>query len=124
MVTRRDRHLQQSQENRAFAERLLRDSPHDATALQWAVTAAFYCGLHCLQWHLLGRNVNPRTHARREMYIADPLFGVPNDVYQAYQALRQRSQGARYALWRFTPAEVRAVVLDTHLKKVTDFAGI
>jgi hypothetical protein len=43
-----DRHLEQARRNLALAELLLREHGDDATAVQWTVTAAFYCSIHCL----------------------------------------------------------------------------
>lgn len=85
----------QAKANRGFVEYLVRECSGDPAAMQWAVTAAFYCALHCLQAHLLGRGMNPRTHVARDRLLASPTSGVPNHVYVAYEALRQRSEGAR-----------------------------
>jgi uncharacterized protein (UPF0332 family) len=84
----RDAHLEQARASREFAEQLVRDRPSDPVALQWAVTAAFYCALHCLQAHLLARGMNPRTHMARDRLLASPASGVPDDVYAAYEALK------------------------------------
>lgn len=77
-----DGHLDQARRNLAHAEYLLRDHAADPTCVQWAVTAAFYCAVHCLQAHVLRAGADPRTHVRRAELIADPAFLVPTDVQQ------------------------------------------
>jgi uncharacterized protein (UPF0332 family) len=123
-VDARDAHLDQARINREFVEDLLRDRPADPAAMQWAVTAAFYCALHCLQAHLLARGMSPRTHVARDRLLASPASGVPDDVYAAYEALKQRSEGARYGLRRFTADRVRREILDGYLARVTAFVGL
>ncbi len=88
------------------------------------MTAAFYCAVHCLQAHLVRRGVSPRSHAQRQAYLADPQYGVPHDVYNAYNKLKRRSGGARYLLWRFTATTVRQEILDRYLAQVTRFVGL
>jgi len=123
-VDPRDAHLEQARANRDFAEQLLQDRPSDPVSLQWAVTAAFYCALHCLQAHLLARGMNPRTHMARDRLLAGAASGVPDDVYAAYEALKQRSEGARYRMWGLTADRVREDILDGYLAKVTEFVGL
>ncbi len=123
MPTRAE-HLDQARANRAHAERLLGESPTDPIAVQWAVTAAFYCAVHCLQAYLVGRGVRPRSHLQRDAYLADQRYGIPNHVYNAYKKLKRRSEGARYLLWRFTAADVRDDVLDRYLARITSFVGL
>ncbi len=118
------RHLQQARENLAHAQRLLAETPVDATTLRWVVTAAFYCAVHCLQAYLIARGANPRNHVQREAYLADPRYGVPNDVYQAYLALKRRSEGARYLMWRFSAERVQSETLDSDLAKITRLVGL
>ncbi len=92
--------------------------------MQWAVTAAFYSALHCLQAHLLVHGMHPRTHLTRDRLLSDPAYGVPDDVYAAYEALRQRSEGARYRMQRFTADRVRQEILAGYLAKVMAFVGL
>ena len=92
--------------------------------MQWAVTAAFYCALHCLQSHLLAQGANPRNHFHRDADLASAQYGVPDDVYDAYVKLKYRSEGARYQLRTFAPVRVRQEILDTLLAKITTFVGI
>jgi uncharacterized protein (UPF0332 family) len=124
VVDARDAHLEQARANREFAEYLLRHRPSDPVAVQWAVTAAFYCALHCLQAHLLARGMDPRTHVARDRLLASPASGVPNDVYVAYEALKQRSEAARYRMRRFTAERVRREILSGYLASVTSFVGL
>jgi len=52
-VSAADDHLDQARRNLAFAERLASAPGSDATDLQWAVIAAFYGAVHCMQAHLI-----------------------------------------------------------------------
>lgn len=119
-----EQHLEQAGANRSHAEYLLEHASADPTAMQWAVTAAFYCAVHCMQAHLARNGVTPRSHAQRENLLADPRYGVPNDVFRAYGHLRWRSEGVRYYLRRVTSERVRTEVLDTLLAKITAFVGL
>ena len=56
--------------------------------------------------------------------MSKAAYGIPPDVYAAYDGLRQRSEGARYYMQQFTAQDVRQVILDRLLKRITDFVGI
>lgn len=124
MSTASDRHFDQARRNRSLAEELLRDHGESATHVQWAVTAAFYCAVHCMQGYLLGLGRDPRTHLQRADALADPVNHVPADVHRAYEALKQLSEKARYRLGTFDSAWVQQSVIDGRLKTVTDFVGL
>src|SRR5215210_6269058 len=116
-----DRHFEQARQNRALAEELLTDGGKSPTHVQWAVIAAFYCAVHCLQGYLIDRGRDPRNHMARGNEIADQSNHVPLQVQRHYEALKQHSERARYRLAVFDPAYVRRTVLDTRLKSITDF---
>ena len=117
------RHLEQTRQNRALAERLLGQAS-DSTDVQWAVVAAFYCAVHCMQAYLIGLGHDPGSHAERGSLLALPSVGVPYEVRQSYRWLKYRSESARYRLGQFAPQFVRAVVLDNHLARVTGFVQL
>jgi hypothetical protein len=117
-------HFDQARRNRDLAEELLAHPTADPTHVQWAVTAAFYCALHCMQGYLVDRGRDPQSHAARGKEIADPANQVPMDVQLAYVALEQLSRKAPYRLGIFAPTFVRQRVLGDRLKKVTDFVGV
>lgn len=119
-----DRHLGQARRNLAHAEQLLTEHGNDPTAVQWAVTAAFYCAVHCIQAHLIRQGYDPQTHMRRAEAIADPNTGVPPTVQIAYELLKQRSEKARYRLAEFDGDIVRRRVLGYYLQIVTSFSGL
>jgi uncharacterized protein (UPF0332 family) len=119
-----NRHFRQARHNRDFAEDLLALHGSSPTHVQWAVTAAFYCAVHCVQGYLVDRGRDPRTHVTRGIEIADPANQVPIDVQRAYEALKQFSEKARYRLGTFDPAYVRTSILDRRLRAVTDFVGL
>lgn len=77
-----------------------------------------------MQAHLLGQGANPRNHFQRDADLANPRYGVPADVYDAYVKLKYRSEGARYQLRTFSPSRVRQEILDTLLAKITTFVGL
>jgi hypothetical protein len=118
------RHFEQARQNRDVAIGLLRDFGESPPHVQWAVTAAFYCAVHCMQGYFADRGLDPKTHVSREAQIADRVNGVPNDVYRAYMALKQFSEKARYRLGVFDPGWVQRSVIDGRLKTVTDFVGL
>lgn len=118
------RHFEQARWNLAVAQQLLRDHGGEPPYVQWAVTAAFYCGVHCIQGYLIDRGRDPKTHLRRADEIADPANHIPADVDRAYEWLKQLSEKARYRLGTFDPAWVQRTVLDTRLKTITDFVGL
>jgi hypothetical protein len=117
-------HLRQARENKAFAEELLITRGTSPLHVQWAVTAAFYCAVHCMQAHLLTQGFDPTNHGDRGLLIHSPNVGIPVNVQDAYFWLKNRSERARYRLATFDPAWVQRTVLDDRLKKVTDFVGL
>lgn len=56
--------------------------------------------------------------------MADPANGVPPDVQDAHEALKQFSEKARYRLGVFDPDFVRRRILDGELRIVTGFVGL
>ncbi len=92
--------------------------------MQWAVTAVFYSAVHCIEAHLARFGVTSRSHTQRDFHIADPRYGIPIDVADAYEHLKRRSNGARYYMWRFTATQVRHDVLDRYLARITAFVGL
>jgi hypothetical protein len=119
-----DRHFEQARQNRDLAQELLRDHDTSPTYVQWAVTVAFYCAVHAIQGYLVDLGRDPKTHATREAEIADPVNGVPTDVYRAYMALKQLSEKARHRCGLFDPAWVQRPVIDGRLKTITDFVSL
>lgn len=117
-------HFEQARRNRDLAEELLAHPTGDPTHVQWAVAAAFYAALHCMQGYLLNRGRDPQSHAARGNEIANPMNLVPIDVQVAYVALEQLSKKARYRLGTFAPIFVRRRVLDDRLMAITDFVGL
>lgn len=123
-MSNRENHLRQARDNLAFARRLLATFEDDPTAMQWAVTAAFYCALHALEAHLLRHGERSRNHHERLVMLRQRRFGVPPEVYTAYRQLKWRSEGARYHLWQFRAETVREVVLGRLLARVTAFVDL
>jgi HEPN domain-containing protein len=119
-----DRHLEQARRNLAHAEQLLTEHGDDPTAVQWTVTAAFYCAVHCIQAHLIKQGYDPQTHVKRAEAIADPNVGVPPAVQTSYELLKQRSEKAHYRLAEFDGEIVRRRILGHYLKVVTAFVGM
>jgi hypothetical protein len=119
-----DDHLDQARRNRDLAEEPLAHSSADATHVQWAVTAAFYSALHCMQRYLIPRGRDPQSHAARGNDIADLANGVPMDVQWAYVRLEQLSRKVRHRLGAFAPSFVRQRVLDDLLETITDFVNL
>ncbi len=119
-----DRHRDQARLNRTHAEYLIADPHTDPTSLQWAVTAAFYCAVHCMQGYLVDRGQDPQNHTDRRKAIADPANAIPLHVQVAYRSLYQLSKKARYRLGVFHRGFVRGRVLDGELATITTFVGL
>ena len=117
-------HWDQAGLNRDFARMLPRDHAQDPAAVQWVVTAAFYCAVHCIESHLATLGKHTGSHYQRGLALANPANGIPSDVDAAYQQLKSWSEAARYLARRFTLAYVQDNVLDTHLLEVTNFVGL
>lgn len=77
-----------------------------------------------MQAYLIGLGYDPESHAERGRLIDRPSLGVPENVQLSYRWLKDRSESARYRLGQFAPQFVRAVVLDTHLERVTRFVQL
>ena len=118
-------HLEQARANRAFAERLLELGPSDPTFRQWAVTAAFYCAVHCVEAYLarLGRHSQDHEH-RRQLICRGGVAAVPPEVFRAYRQLQQWSEQARYLMGQFSEQDVRTLVLGQMLPRVAAFARL
>jgi hypothetical protein len=56
--------------------------------------------------------------------MADPKYGVPPDVFVAYQSLRKAREGARYYMQEFNADDVERDLLNGDLGKVMAFAGL
>jgi hypothetical protein len=92
--------------------------------MQWAVTVAFYCAVHCLEAHLADHGEHGKTHQARMQKLITGETAVPDNVYAAYRRLKQWSEDARYRLGRFDDRVVRTQVVDRNLKVITDFANL
>jgi len=123
MASRAD-HLVQARRNRDFATQLLKDYPNDPTALQWAVTAAFYCAVHCVEAHLAPFHAASRSHQERRRRMLDPQYDIPANVYAAYRQLERYSRRARYSLQQFAAGDVQTNILGRYLATVTQFVGL
>lgn len=95
-------HLAQAARNEALSQQLEVQHP------DWAVTALFYAAVHYVEAYFFDRHTPPQpqhypTHHRRNVGVASRLPSVNNE----YQALKTRSQDARYDCIHFTTGDVR-----------------
>lgn len=119
----REAHLEQARQNRKLAEELHRrglDTGENAY-LQWAITAAFYCSVHCIEARLAEIGLHSQNHADRDTKMGRVC---PTHVYTAHNLLRDFSQEARYLLGTFQPTWVRMVVLEKYLAQVTRYVNL
>jgi hypothetical protein len=105
-------HLEQARSNRAFAERLLQEHGAEPIDRQWAMTAAFYAALHCMEAALSAAASPHRTHVERRAALAEPANNIAGNVYFAYDQLRQWSEAARYDMRSFSKVQVRRALDD------------
>ena len=94
----RDEHLAQAAHNELVAEALVAASHYD-----WAVTALFYAALHLIQAWLSQSQNPPGNHAARERVMSNSA--ELRGVLDSYNALRARSESARYDRHRFSAQE-------------------
>jgi len=122
-VSDRDAHLEQARLNRRIAEEMLQRAidTGDNVYCQWAVTAAFYCSVHCIEAHLDTVGLHSQHHGDRDTKMGRHC---PTHVYTAHNALRDFSHEARYLIATFSPTWVRMVVLNKYLSQVTRFAHL
>jgi hypothetical protein len=118
------KHREQAGINRAFAESLVRDNPSDPGSMQWAVTSAFYCAVHCIEAHFDTFGIHSSAHTQRETRMAQLQYGIPPDVHTAYIQLRQWSEQGRYRMRHFKSAMVQQTVLGQYLPRVTRWIGL
>lgn len=116
-------HRAEARANRDLAEHLLASRPNDPVYLRWAVTAAFYAGLHAITAYLVARGVTVGNHDDRSLAMADPQNGVPRHVFAAYQSLKRRSVDARYLVRSFKLEQVRNLI-DGPLHEVFRFVNL
>ena len=124
MVPLEPKHRDKAQRNRDFAEQLLQFNATNPTFLEWAVTAAFYCSVHCIEAYLATFGLHSGTHVQRETFMAQPAYGVPDDVFAAHRQLKEWSIQSRYRMRHFSEAVVRQTVLGRFLPVVTRFVGL
>lgn len=117
-------HLEQARDNLTVAESLLQQHGQDPPFVQWAVVAAFYCAMHCIQAHLVRLGADPRSHGARGRLLADPNSGVPARVQTAYLMLYECSRDARYELATFEPEWVKDRLIGRYLARITAFVGL
>lgn len=119
----REAHLEQARNNRKVAVEMLQRGidTGENVYLQWAVTAAFYCSVHCIEAHLSTLGLHSQHHGDRDTKLGEHC---PNYVYTAHNALRDFSTEARYLLATFTPTWVRMVVLEKYLGQVSRFVHL
>lgn len=112
-------HVQQATRNVEAIKHLLA-SDQDGTR-QWAVIAAFYCALHCIEVWFADRNEHYFSHEKRRNALAD--HGPGGSIYAAYLLLENRAYHARYSFKTFSRPEVDLLVKD-YLAPIRKLAGV
>jgi hypothetical protein len=116
-------HRAEALAHRDHAEWLIAERPNDPVALRWAATATFYSAMHAVSAFLVARNITVSSHEDRADVMNDPTLGISEDVLNAYQYLRRRSNGARYYVRRFSVGELRYLI-DNRLATVLNHFGM
>ena len=113
----REHHLSQTRRNyRLFGE--LRE-----TYVDWAVTVLFYGAIHFIEAWLLER-VPTGSGSHQAMANRLTRLGVPSDVYDAHEYLRELSETARYRRWTAVLRnDVLTSVHDTAYRRLCEFFG-
>jgi uncharacterized protein (UPF0332 family) len=122
-VSGRDAHLEQARANRRIAEELLQRAIEtgDNAYVQWTVTTAFYCSVHCIEAHLDTLGLHSQHHGDRDTKMSQ---NCPNEVYTAHNALRDFSQEARYLIAAFSANWAQNVVMEKYLGRITRFVHL
>jgi hypothetical protein len=92
--------------------------------MQWAVVAAFYCAVHCMEAHFALRQIHFTSHYARQAEMSLSRSGVPTNVYDAYIELRQRCDVVRYYGGSVNSRTVQEKVLGKYLPAVTSFVTL
>jgi uncharacterized protein (UPF0332 family) len=122
-VAGRDAHVEQARNNRRLAEELLNlgTGTGENLYLQWAVTAAFYASVHCIEAHLATQQLHSQHHKDRETKMG---VHCPVPICTAHSMLQDFSTEARYLLGTFDANWVQTVVLNKYLARITRFVQI
>lgn len=120
----RDLHLEQARSNRAHLRRLLAmySQDIDPNVLRWAVTAAFYSAVHCIEAELESNNLHSGTHRDRAALMK--RVGVPPEIRRAYELLKDFSEDARYRIATFEVYWVRETIVDKYLDRIVRWAKL
>lgn len=88
----RDHHLNQTRRNYRLYGEL------QANYVDWAATVLFYTVVHFIEAWLLD---HVQTSSGSHVGMANRLtrLGIPHEVYDAYEYLRELSETARYRRW-------------------------
>lgn len=114
-------HLDQARRNLDTIDHLL--TKDAAGPRQWAVVAAFYCALHCVEAHFANHNQHHFNHTERRGTMANGPNAPGVSVYTAYGLLENQAYQARYDMLQFSRADVDAI-LRSYLQPIRRFAGI
>jgi hypothetical protein len=114
-------HLDQARRNLDAIEHLL--TKDAAGPRQWAVVAAFYCALHCVEAHFAATNQHHHSHADRRHTMANGPTSPPVNVYTAYGILENQAYQARYDMLQFSRAEVDQLIKN-YLTPVRGLIGL
>jgi uncharacterized protein (UPF0332 family) len=113
MPSRAD-HIDQANRNRAHAMRLLNEWGSDRAALEWAVTAAFYSAVHCIEAFLAEFGIHSNDHRDRAFHIR----GAPDDLYIAYSSLYDASRRTRYRMACPPREQIETIYLGVYLDAI------
>ena len=89
------RHIAAVQSHREFAEFLRGSGRDDPVTVGWAITALFYASVHAVRAYLTARHGESVT-AHQDMYQLYRSHPELKRTQDAYDLLKQKSEGARY----------------------------
>ena len=114
-------HVAQARRNLATIDHLLTSDADGAR--QWAVIAAFYCGLHCVEAHFADDGQHQSNHRQRQEAMAAAGDRIPVNVFAAYALLEHRANAARYGMQLYSRDEVDRIVRE-YLTPLRRLAGL
>ena len=117
-------HLEQARANLEIGEDFLKraEASGNPVHVQWAIIAAFYCSVHCVEAHLNQYSIHSGNHENRRANM--DAAQVPDDIYNSHMMLKDLSEQARYELAHFTVEFARRTVYGRHLSRIRRWAGL
>jgi hypothetical protein len=102
---------------------LLHVQPADATTSQWASVAVLYSAVHLMEVYFDRFTIEHTGHYTRAQDMANPKYGVPRTIDNAYKQLEREARGARYLFVKRNSRFVQSLIT-SNLAPIVSFVGV